>query len=115
MQCCKASCFTLAPELCLMEQLCSQPADGSGDAPCIYSLVHCREPCQHRASRSQHNSAHSTRPRQGRKNDLPELISVVRRRAPPEKIPGWQMFIQIVLVTENVPGWEKVEEVVTVF
>lgn len=33
----------------------------------------------------------------------------------PEKIPGWQMFIQILLVTENVPGQEEVEEIVTVF
>lgn len=33
----------------------------------------------------------------------------------PEKIPGWQMFIQILLVTENIPGQEEVEEIVTVF
>lgn len=30
----------------------------------------------------------------------------------PEKIPGWQMFIQILLVMENVPGQEEVEEIV---
>lgn len=34
---------------------------------------------------------------------------------PPEKIPGWQMFIQILLVTENIPGQEEMEEVVAAF
>lgn len=63
-----------------MEQLWSQPANGSDGTPWIYSLVHRShpsdsEPCQHRVSSSQHSSAHTARPRWGRKNDLPELIS----------------------------------------
>lgn len=50
-----------------MEQLWWQPAEGSDDEPCIYSLVHHRhpsdsKPCQH------------ARPWWGRKNDLPNLI-----------------------------------------
>lgn len=64
-----------------MEQLWSQPADGSEAMthPVIYSPVHgshpsVGEPCQLRASGSQHCSAHTARPPQGRKNDLLELI-----------------------------------------